>query len=44
VELLALNPFITPESPLFATILNDMKLAKEELVARMDESRIGDIM
>lgn len=44
VELLVLNPIITPESPLFAATLNDMKSAKEELVARMDESRIGDII
>ena len=44
VELLVLNPVITPESPLFAETLNDMKSTKEELVARMNESRLGDII
>lgn len=44
MELLVLNSSITPESSLFATTLIDMKLVKEELVARMDESRIGDII
>lgn len=44
VELLALNPTITPESPLFTRTLEDMKMAKEELSARMNESHIGDIV
>ena len=44
VELLVLNPVITPESPLFAETLNDMKSTKEELIARMNESRLGDII
>lgn len=44
VELLVLNPTITPEQPLFKTTLEDMKMAKEELSARMNESHIGDIV
>ena len=44
VELLVLNPTITPESPLFKITLEDMKMAKEELSARMNESHIGDII
>ncbi len=44
VELLVLNPTITPESPLFKITLEDMKMAKEELSARMNESHIGDIV
>lgn len=44
VELLALNPTITHESPLFRITLEDMKMAKEELYARMNESHIGDIV
>lgn len=44
VELLVLNPTITPEQPLFKITLEDMKMAKEELSARMNESHIGDIV
>lgn len=44
VELLVLNPTITPGSPLFKITLEDMKMAKEELSARMNESHIGDIV
>ncbi len=44
VELLVLNPTITPESPLFKLTLEEMKMAKEELYARMNESHLGDII
>lgn len=44
VELVTLDPLITPESPLFQQTLEDMKADKEELVARMNESRLGDIV
>lgn len=44
VEQIALNPTITPESPLFTTILDEMKTAKEELSARMNENHLGDIV
>lgn len=44
VEQIVLNPAITPESPLFTTMLDEMKASKEELSARMNESHIGDIV
>lgn len=44
VELIVLNPTITPESPLFRTTLEEMKIHKEELFARMNESHLGDIV
>lgn len=44
VELLVLNPTITPESPLFKITLGEMKIAKKELSARMNESHMGDIV
>ncbi len=44
VEQIALNPTITPESPLFTMVLDEMKAAKEELSARMNESHLGDIV
>ena len=44
MTILVLNPTITPESPLFKITLEDMKMAKEELSARMNESHIGDII
>lgn len=44
VEQIVLSPDITPESPLFQTILDDMKADKEELSARMRESHLGDII
>lgn len=43
-EQIALNPIITPESPLFTMVLDEMKAAKEELSARMNESHLGDIV
>ena len=44
VELVVLNPTITLESPLFLQTIEDMKASKEELTARMNESRLGDIV
>lgn len=44
VELLVLNPALTPESPLFKATLEEMKANKEELSAKMNESRMGDIV
>lgn len=44
VELLVLNPTITPESPQFIMVLEQMKAAKEELYARMNESHWGEIV
>lgn len=44
VEEVVLNSAIIPESPQFVNALENMKMAKEELVARMNESHIGDIV
>lgn len=44
VELIVLNPIMTPETPLFQATLEDMYASKEELCARMNESRLGDII
>lgn len=44
VELLALNPAFAPDSQHFTVALDDMKMAKEELSAKMNESHMGDIV
>ena len=44
VELIVLNTTISPESALFQQTLEDMKNSKEELTARMNESKLGDII
>ncbi len=44
VEMIALNPSITPESPIFTVMVDDMKTAKEELARRMKESHLGEII
>lgn len=44
VELITLNPSITPESQLFQVTLENMKAEKEELSAKMNESRLGNIV
>lgn len=44
VELVALNPTISPESTLFQQTLEDMKNSQKELTARMNESKLGEII
>ncbi len=44
VEDLVLNSTIMPESQRFAIAIDNMRMAKEELAARMNESHIGDIV
>ena len=44
VELITLDPSITPESQLFQATLDNMRAEKEELSARMNESRFGKIV
>lgn len=44
VELITLDPSITPESQLFQATLENMRAEKEELSARMNESRFGKIV
>jgi len=44
VEDLVLNSTINPESQRFVIALDDMRMAEEELAARMNESHICDIV
>lgn len=44
VELIVLEPSITPESPLFQATLEELQVQKDELSARMNESHLGDIV
>lgn len=44
VELLTLTPMITPESLFLTASIEDMKSSKDELYARMNESKLGNIL
>lgn len=43
VELIVLNPSITEESPLFIETIRELKIRKEELSAKMNESKFGGL-
>jgi len=43
VELIVLNPSITEESPLFLETISELKIRKEELSAKMNESKFGGL-
>ncbi|OJU79040.1 MAG: kinase [Bacteroidetes bacterium 47-18] len=43
IELIVLNPTIEEGSPLFVETINELKLRKEELSAKMNENKFGKI-
>lgn len=43
VELIVLNPSIDEASPLFSEMINELKIRKEELTTKMNESKLGGI-
>jgi hypothetical protein len=43
VELIVLNPFVSEDSLLFSETISELKMQKEELSAKMNESKLGEI-
>jgi len=43
VELVVLNPTMNEDSPLFSEAIDELKIRKEELSAKMNESKVGEI-